>query len=109
MDTESGELSYNRILSSMLRYVSEMFTTICTIKGDTTGQKLVKRFNEQGEPYWVQDYDIILNFGLTELTAELAWVEKVRIVWIEVQNVAYIASAGRGKKVFTSSPRNILQ
>jgi hypothetical protein len=32
-----------------------------------------------GKHYWQQDFSIILLFGLTELKAQISWMEDVRI------------------------------
>jgi len=55
----------------------DMFSTMCTVKADVG--ELVKTLHPQrgltGDLYYQLGFDIILIFGLTELKAQLAWME----------------------------------
>ncbi|KZP20070.1 hypothetical protein FIBSPDRAFT_546789 [Athelia psychrophila] len=55
----------------------EMFSTLCTIKGDTTGMSnaLKARRSPEGVLFYQLDFSVVLMFGLTELKAHLSWVE----------------------------------
>jgi hypothetical protein len=57
-----------------------MYSALCTIKADVS--KLSRSLTPQrrasdGKPYYVFDFDIVLSFGLTELTAQICWREYV--------------------------------
>lgn len=60
---------------------SDMFSTLCTIKGDTAAmtRALKTRHSPDGTPFYQLDFSVVLLFGLTELKAQLCWVEDVRI------------------------------
>ncbi|KAF7970807.1 hypothetical protein HWV62_22812 [Athelia sp. TMB] len=54
-----------------------MFATLCTIKGDTSmmSRALKARKSPEGVLFYQLDFSVVLLFGLTELKAQLAWVE----------------------------------
>ena len=56
-----------------------MFTHLCTIYADTSH---VVRRSKQGSNgvYYVQKFKIVLLCGLTEMQAQLSWVENVRVL-----------------------------
>jgi len=54
---------------------SENYTTLCTLVGDISRVPKVPVKNASGNTYYSVDYDVILNFGLTELQAQLRWWE----------------------------------
>ena len=54
------------------------YTQLCTIVTDLSHIPLSPLTNPSGETYYRVDFDLILFFGLTEMTALLAWKEKVR-------------------------------
>lgn len=58
---------------------TRMYSKVCTIELDLShfsrNTKEIKRHGAQGKFYRL-DYDIVLLFGLTELKAQLAWMEK---------------------------------
>ncbi|KZP28411.1 hypothetical protein FIBSPDRAFT_927551 [Athelia psychrophila] len=55
----------------------EMFFTLCTIKGDTTGMSKARkaRRSSEGVLFYRLDFSVVLLFGLTELKAQLSWLE----------------------------------
>ncbi|KAI6159165.1 hypothetical protein EDD17DRAFT_915883 [Pisolithus thermaeus] len=59
----------------------ENFTTLCTIHADTSrlAAKLSPKRSKDGSVYYVIDIKVILLFGLTELKAQVGWVEDVRL------------------------------
>ncbi|KAI6124648.1 hypothetical protein EV401DRAFT_1161170 [Pisolithus croceorrhizus] len=59
----------------------ENFTTLCTIHADTSrlARKLSPKRSKDGSAYYVIDIKVILLFGLTELKAQVGWVEDVRL------------------------------
>jgi hypothetical protein len=59
-----------------------MISTLCTVTADTTqmAKALVPCRNSRGHFYYHQRYSIILLFGLTELKAQISWMEHVRFI-----------------------------
>ncbi|KAF8058639.1 hypothetical protein FPV67DRAFT_511804 [Lyophyllum atratum] len=57
----------------------DMYSTLCTVVADTRRFKSILRTPMRGRDstlYYRMEYDVILNFGLTELTAQLCWEEQ---------------------------------
>ncbi|KAI5115452.1 hypothetical protein M0805_008680 [Coniferiporia weirii] len=52
-------------------------TTLCTVTADTSNLKRLLRplTGTSGQTYWTQDYEFILQFGGTELKAQISWKE----------------------------------
>ena len=61
-----------------------MFPTLCTVTADTRQMaKLLKlRYGVGGVPYYRIDYKVVLLFGLTELKAQISWMENVTVIFI---------------------------
>jgi hypothetical protein len=61
--------------------VVDQFSTLCTVRADTT--KLAKsvspKRSAEGSLYYALEIKVILLFGLTELTAQVSWMENVSI------------------------------
>jgi hypothetical protein len=58
-----------------------MFTTLCTVTADTSQMAgtLEPTRGLADIKYYHQEFDVILQFGLTELKAQISWMEKVSI------------------------------
>jgi hypothetical protein len=56
-----------------------MFNTLCTVTADTSqmAKGLRPRRGPGGNRYFTQEYSIVLLFGLTELKAQISWMEEV--------------------------------
>ena len=55
------------------------YSTLCIIKGDTT--ELCKRSRQIGTATFYEIlFEIVLEFGLTELKAHIRWYEKVSVI-----------------------------
>ncbi|KAF9025803.1 hypothetical protein BDZ89DRAFT_1068051 [Hymenopellis radicata] len=56
----------------------DMFPSVCIVTADTSkaAKSLPLKRRADGKPYFVLNYDIILLFGGTEITAQVAWKEK---------------------------------
>lgn len=54
-----------------------MFTELCTVEADTSRVPKIPRQGPNGD-YYVLDYDIVMSFGLTELKAQICWIENAR-------------------------------
>ena len=71
------------ILDEFLKIRLDNYTQICSIKADLS--HIVTPQSKVDGKYYHIDFDIILLFGLTELKAQLAWLEKVRIAPFSTQ------------------------
>ncbi|KAF9812314.1 hypothetical protein IEO21_06256 [Rhodonia placenta] len=54
----------------------EMFSTLCTVHADTSLVRKAKRKGKNGT-YYKLDYKVVLLCGLTELKAQISWIENV--------------------------------
>ncbi|TRM63778.1 hypothetical protein BD626DRAFT_260775 [Schizophyllum amplum] len=56
---------------------SDNFGTLCTVSADVTAavRKLAPRYRPDGGCYYQFDFDVVLLFGLTELKAQLSWMD----------------------------------
>ena len=54
----------------------EMYTPLCTIHADTSDVTRTPRDGPNGQ-FYVQIYNIVLLCGLTELKAQISWVDNV--------------------------------
>jgi len=68
-------LSY--AVSAHMIYVLANFTILCTLVADLSNVPLSPKRNSKGETYYIVTFDIVMNFGLTELQAQLRWLENV--------------------------------
>lgn len=75
----------------MLILALEMYSTLCMIEADTSQISEVLRprragITSNGQPrtrrqeYHSMEFDIVLSFGLTELKAQICWMEDVRSI-----------------------------
>jgi len=55
----------------------DMFSTLCTVTANT--RQMAKRLKPLkgvgGAPYYKFDFNVVLLFGLTELKAQISWME----------------------------------
>lgn len=71
-------LRFNILLTTLLRtYLTDMYSTLCTVHADTSHVLKKKQIGPNG-PYYSQDFNVILLCGLTELRAQISWMENVR-------------------------------
>jgi len=54
-----------------------MFSVVCTVTADTSrvARTITSNRGVSGNQYYRQDFNIILMFGLTELKAQISWME----------------------------------
>ena len=78
-DSEPGTSSTMVELFLQAKKTTEMFTTLCTVTADTSqmAKRLQARRNSNGAKYYHQSYSVVLLFGLTELKAQISWMEDV--------------------------------
>ena len=55
-----------------------MFSTLCVITADTSRVTKIPHRGLTGDQYYTQDFNIVVLFGLTELKAQITWIENVR-------------------------------
>lgn len=79
MDKESGTYCILTGLAKMLLILPcvELFSPLCTVTGDTSKVPKVRRNGRNGV-YYTQAFKVVLICGLTELKAQLSWMQKVR-------------------------------
>ncbi|KAI5897240.1 uncharacterized protein SCHCODRAFT_01111076 [Schizophyllum commune H4-8] len=60
----------------------ESYARLCTVQADASRvmQNLPLTYGNKGRAYYHFDHENILRFGLTELQAQMCWIEKVRFV-----------------------------
>jgi hypothetical protein len=56
---------------------------LCSVTADTSRipKTMTARLSTSGNVYYQQQFSIVLLFGLTELKAQLRWMENVRILF----------------------------
>jgi hypothetical protein len=61
-----------------------MFSTLCTVMADTRQiAKILKPLRGvDGKQYYRFNHDVVLLFGLTELKAQISWMEDVSVISI---------------------------
>ena len=64
---------------------AELYTPMCTVYADTTKVARTPKHGPYGI-YYEQDYEIILLCGLTELKAQISWIENVSIITVRVNH-----------------------
>ncbi|KAI8977711.1 hypothetical protein BD414DRAFT_538976 [Trametes punicea] len=78
LSTMSAEIIGYRGLKRDPRWVDlepECFTTLCTVFADTSQVFKVPRIGPNGNVHYVQTFDVVLIYGLTELQAQIKWME----------------------------------
>ena len=60
---------------------TDMYKRVCDITVDVSRMKQppLRRIDGKGGKYYCVEYEVILFFGLTELQAQVAWKEDVRL------------------------------
>ncbi len=53
-----------------------MFSSLCVVHADTSAVRKEKHMGLRGE-YYAQSFKLILQCGLTEMKAQLSWMEDV--------------------------------
>jgi hypothetical protein len=71
-----------------------MYSTLCTVEADVS--RLARSLTPQrrasdGRRYYVLNFDIVLSFGLTELTAQICWIEDVGCWLLVNESFTYAA------------------
>ena len=73
-----GTLGSFQTLPNM--FCPDRFTTICTLTADVSGVRKQMIPNATGGKYHAITFDVVMNFGLTELQAQLRWREEVNFL-----------------------------
>lgn len=64
---------------SHLRLEAATFSTLCWVRADTSNVRKDRNVGPIGF-YYRQDFKVVLKCGLTELEAQISWLEDVRIL-----------------------------
>ena len=101
-DTEPGmHLLWCRLLLKHTHETAELFSPLCTVKADTSmmAKALVPKYGLRGERYYRQDFSVVLLFGLTELKAQISWIEDVSLIIVYLCHIltTLIREKKRGK------------
>lgn len=80
----------------------EQFSNLCTITADVSN---VPKYPQKGPlgRYYSQSFSIVLSFGLTELKAHIAWVDKVRTIPLSRYQILIYGSS-TGPEIPVSDP-----
>ena len=73
----SAKVPYDSLTQS-----SERFIDLCEVTADLTEVKssIKPQYNSSnGTKFYTLQFDVVLLFGLTELQAQIAWIEDVRL------------------------------
>jgi hypothetical protein len=79
-DTEPGGKNSNQFQNYSRSFmIPEMFATLCTVEADTSqmAKAMQPRRGLGGALFYEQIFSVVLLFGLTELKAQLSWMEDV--------------------------------
>lgn len=60
---------------------ADLFYTLCWVKADPPKESWQKYDGPKG-PYWEQNYDVIIQVGLTEMKAQIGWWKNVSVLLI---------------------------
>ena len=58
---------------------ADKFETLCIIQADLTTTPYVKKLGEKGKMWYTRNFDVVLLVGLTELKAQIAWIDPVTV------------------------------
>ena len=77
-DTEPGTsvLCLRRHLETSTDSQVEYFATLCTIVADTSRVRRYRHMGSNG-PFYRQEFKVVLSCGLTEMKAQISWMENV--------------------------------
>jgi hypothetical protein len=69
--------------------IKENFSTLCTVTADTSqmAEGLSPSYDSDGVRYYITNFKVVLLFGLTELTAQISWIENVGCLLLVQCNV----------------------
>ena len=75
-DVEPGRVfSFSWHLVKSTERPKEKFETLCHVKADISGAPYTSKYMTTGRMGYKRDYDIILLVGLTELKAQVSWID----------------------------------
>lgn len=99
LGNDSGKplLLTNTVTREYVKWLEAMFSTHCTVTAEMP--QVVKtdtpRRGLDGREYYYQEYNIIVLFGLTELKAQICWMENVRHLVLNPSHILISSCAGR--------------
>ena len=83
-------------MSSLIFY-ADNYTKLCTIEADLSGVPLLPRPKVIGQgSFYSVDCEVVILFGMTELKAQIAWMENVSCLYMFVQSNGFQINFTRG-------------
>lgn len=96
MDEEPGAwVKVLTLVQLTVHYDSEMYTTLCTVRCTPAASSWQAAVGPKGS-YRRQDFQVILQLGLTEMKAQVGWEEDVRIQCVLYRLVFTALSSEQG-------------
>lgn len=82
MDTERGEFVANSpsLMPLTVLKLEDAYTTLCSVRADTSklaGSMQPHHLPDGGGTYYSILFYVVLLFGLTELKAQISWIDNV--------------------------------
>lgn len=99
-------VQYQTLAHTKLGLVSASYTSVFRLHADISHLPRIPQVNPLGEIYYNTDVSVILLFGLTELQAQLSWIENVSIfLWFTVlklnsASLDRVLSVGKNAKYY---------
>lgn len=84
-------LSANELTHFVLECYIDNFTQLCVVIVDLSHLPLEPLISHKNETYYHVKYDVVLMFGLTEVTAQVAWKEDVSFL-LECNNLELLSN-----------------
>ena len=75
MDTEPGRAFSSNNIMQGTQAQADKFETLCTIQADLSTAPSRTDRGRKGKTYYTCDFDVILLVGLTELKAQIGWID----------------------------------
>ena len=61
----------------VLMMLLDLFSTLCRVEADTSLARKERHTRSDGRVYYTFDYEVVMLFGPTEMSAQIAWKEDV--------------------------------
>lgn len=76
---------------------TDQYSTLCTVETDIS--TCTPQYNLHPRPHYTFSFELILLFGVTELKAQIAWMEHVRLSSSGLYTVAHLGLQGIEKRL----------
>ena len=79
MDEDKGRFTF-ATAELMSDLPKDKYSVLCNIEPDARiNEQATSHINPEGESYWKLEYDVVLLFGMTELKAQIAWIDATTV------------------------------